>query len=183
MTGPSSLPSLRELVATHQLNADRRLGQHFLMDANITAKIARAAGDLTGRDVLEIGPGPGGLTRQLLAAGARRVVAVERDSRCLAALEALRAAEPERLRLMAADAREHDGVAATRAPRAVVAKLPYNVATPLMLGWLADGPAWEGITILIQKEVAERLAAAPGGKQYGRLSVMAGWRAETRRLI
>jgi 16S rRNA (adenine1518-N6/adenine1519-N6)-dimethyltransferase len=188
-TGPgvadavAALPPLREVIARHRLDARRSLGQHFLLDLNLTARIARAAGDLATLNVVEVGPGPGGLTRALLAGGARRVVAVERDPRCLAALAPLAQAAGGRLTLVEADALEIDAVDLVPAPRAVVANLPYNVATPLLIGWLRRAGAFAGLTLMFQAEVADRLVAAPGTKAYGRLSVVARWQCTVRRLF
>jgi len=189
-TGPAAppaalagLPPLRAVIARHRLDARRGLGQHFLLDLNLTARIARAAGDLAGVAVIEIGPGPGGLTRALLATGARTVVAVERDRRCVAALRELEAAAPGRLSVVEADALETDAAALAVAPRVVVANLPYNIATPLLLRWLGDIDAYESLTLMFQKEVADRLVATPGSKAYGRLSVVTGWRARARVLF
>lgn len=176
----SGLPPLREVIARHDLAARKALGQNFLLDLNLTARIARAAGDLTGVTVLEIGPGPGGLTRALLTTPAARVVAVERDPRCLTALADLAAAAGERLQLVPGDALTVDGLALTPAPRAVVANLPYNIATPLLFGWLKQLAQWRSLTLMFQKEVADRLVARPGSKAYGRLAVMAQWQAEVR---
>jgi len=174
---PETLPPLREVIRRHGLDARRALGQHFLLDLNLTRRIARAAGPLDGRTVLEIGPGPGGLTRALLEAGAS-VVAIERDRRCLAALAELAAAYPGRLRLVEGDALEVDEAALIAGPVPVVANLPYNIATALLVKWLERLRLFDRLTLMFQKEVADRLAAAPGGKSYGRLSVMTQWRAE-----
>lgn len=167
------------MVARHGLDARKSLGQHFLLDANLTARIARLAGDLSGRHVVEVGPGPGGLTRALLDGPAASVTAVELDERAVAAAEELRAAHPERLRVVAADATRLDLAALVPAPRQVVANLPYNVATPLLVGWLRQAAAWERLTLMFQLEVAERVCAAPGTAAYGRLAVLAGWTCET----
>ncbi len=177
------LPPLREVIARHRLSARRGLGQHFLLDLNLTDRIARAAGDLSGSDVIEIGPGPGGLTRALLAAGARRVVAVERDRRCVAALRELEAVYPDRLEIVEGDALEIDAAGLAAPPRQIVANLPYNIATPLLLGWLAQAEAYAGLTLMFQKEVAARLAARPGAPGYGRLAVACQWRCEVRMLF
>ena len=183
----SSLPPLREVIARHGLSARKTLGQHFLLDLNLTGRIARAAGSLEEATVIEVGPGPGGLTRALLAAGARRLVAVEKDQRCLAALAELAAAYPGRLEILEGDALEIDAAALGPTPRKLVANLPYNIATPLLLGWLAalraDPAAFASLTLMFQKEVALRLVAAPGGKDYGRLSVMTQWLCEARPLF
>ena len=174
------LPPLREVIRKHRLAARKSLGQNFLLDLNLTGRIARAAGDLGGCDVLEIGPGPGGLTRAILANGARRVVAVERDERCLAALEEIAAHYPGRLEVIPADALSLDPRTYLRPPVKIIANLPYNIATPLLIGWLQTEPwpPWfEGITAMFQREVALRITAGPGEKAYGRLSVMARWRS------
>lgn len=174
-----SLPSIREVMERHDLMPKKALGQNFLLDGNITAKIARSAGDLTDKHVIEVGPGPGGLTRALLLAGARQVMAVEKDSRCMAALTELAALANGRLSVVEADALTVDVTAIAPAPRVIVANLPYNVATPLLIGWLervsADRGALAGMTLMFQKEVAERILAVPGSKAYGRLGVMAQW--------
>jgi 16S rRNA (adenine1518-N6/adenine1519-N6)-dimethyltransferase len=174
LASPGTTPALR---------ADKRLGQHFLLDTNLLARIAAAAGDLTGRTVLEVGPGPGGLTRALLAAGAARVIAIERDHRFVAALQGLVAASGGRLRLIEADALTVAlaGLAGERL--SVVANLPYNVATPLLLGWLDQLERVETMTLMVQREVAERLVASPGNRTYGRLSVLAQWLCEIRCLM
>ena len=174
---------LREIIARHGLSARKGLGQHFLLDLNLTGRIARAAGDLAGVTVIEVGPGPGGLTRALLGTGARGVVAVERDERCVAALAELEDAAAGRLRVVAGDALALDLVALAEAPRAIVANLPYNIATPLLLGWLRRIDQFESLTLMFQKEVAERLTAAPGSKSYGRLTVITAWRTEARTLF
>jgi 16S rRNA (adenine1518-N6/adenine1519-N6)-dimethyltransferase len=174
---------LREVIATHGLSARKALGQNFLLDLNLTAKIARSAGDLSGADVLEVGPGPGGLTRGLLAEGARRVVAIEKDARCLPALAEIADAYPGRLEVLNADALEVDWAAHLTPPIKVVANLPYNVGTELLVRWLtppAWPPLWDSLTLMFQREVAERIVAQPGGKAYGRLAVLAQWRSEAR---
>jgi 16S rRNA (adenine1518-N6/adenine1519-N6)-dimethyltransferase len=182
---PDGLPPLREVIAAHGLLARKSLGQHFLLDLNLTRRIARAAGDLSGVTVIEVGPGPGGLTRALLMEGASRVIAIERDERCVRALADLAAAFPGRLDIVAGDALEIDaGELARAAGRTkIVANLPYNIATPLLLAWLADATVFESLTLMLQKEVAERLAAVPRTKAYGRLSVMCQWRCEVKMLF
>ena len=180
--GPA-LPPLREVIARHGLAARKSLGQNFLLDLNLTARIARAAGPLADCTVLEVGPGPGGLTRALLAAGARQVVAIERDDRCVAALADLAAAYPGRLTIVAADALTVDEDRLIAGPAKVVANLPYNIATALLLKWLRNPRRFESYTLMFQKEVAERLAAAPGRKAYGRLSVLTQWLCEVRLLF
>jgi 16S rRNA (adenine1518-N6/adenine1519-N6)-dimethyltransferase len=174
------LPPLREVIAAHGLNARHSLGQHFLLDANLTARIVRAAGDLTGRSVIEIGPGPGGLTRALLASSAARIVAIELDQRAVAAMAELAASvhaagESERLTVLEADALHVDLPALVPTPRQVIANLPYNVASPLLVRWLRQASDFEQMTLMFQLEVAERIVAAPGTAAYGRLSVLAGW--------
>jgi 16S rRNA (adenine1518-N6/adenine1519-N6)-dimethyltransferase len=169
---------LRDVIARHRIVAEKRLGQNFLLDLNLTRRIARVAGPFHDHTVVEIGPGPGGLTRALLAAGARRVVAIERDRRCLAALSEIAAAHPGRLELIAGDALECDPVSLSSPPRKIVANLPYNIATKLLLGWLARIGEYEGFTLMFQREVAERLVSGPGSKSYGRLSVLLQWVAE-----
>lgn len=186
----SDLPPLREVIARHGLSARKALGQNFLLDLNLTAKIARAAGPLDGATVLEVGPGPGGLTRALLAAGARKVMAIERDPRCLAALEEVALTYPGRLDIVGGDALTADepallGPEALGSVR-IVANLPYNVATALLVKWLTAPdwpPFYSGMVLMFQKEVAERLTAEPGGKAYGRLSVLTQWRTEPRRIF
>lgn len=183
MSGLDTLPPLRAVIATHGLAARKSLGQNFLLDLNLTARIARAAGDLTGADVLEIGPGPGGLTRGLLAEGARRVLAVEKDSRCIPALEEIAATCPGRLTIIEGDALEIDPLAHLAPPIKVVANLPYNVGTELLVRWLTPPqwpPFWQSLTLMFQREVAERIVARPGSKAYGRLAILAQWRTEAR---
>ena len=183
MAAIDGLPPLREVIARHGLSARKALGQNFILDLNLTARIARAAGDLASHDVLEVGPGPGGLTRGLLAEGARRVLAVEKDARCLPALAEVAEAYPGRLKVLHADALEVDPLAHLAAPYLVAANLPYNVGTELLVRWLtppAWPPAWTSLTLMFQREVAERIVAEPGSKAYGRLAVLAQWRAEAR---
>jgi len=183
MSGIDALPPLRQVITDHGLSARKSLGQNFLLDLNLTAKIARQAGDLRGADVLEIGPGPGGLTRGLLAEGARRVLAIEKDARCLPALEEIAAAYPGRLEIMNADALELDPLTHLAPPIHIVANLPYNVGTELLVRWLTPDrwpPFWDSLTLMFQREVAERIVAAPGSKAYGRLALLAQWRAEAR---
>ncbi len=178
-----TLPPLRDVIATHGLSARKALGQNFLLDLNLTAKIARSAGDLTGFDVLEVGPGPGGLTRGLLAEGARHVLAVEKDPRCVPALEDIAAAYPGKLTITQGDALNVDPLAHLTAPIKVVANLPYNVGTELLIRWLTPPewpPYWSSLTLMFQREVAQRIVAAPGSKAYGRLSLLASWRADAR---
>jgi 16S rRNA (adenine1518-N6/adenine1519-N6)-dimethyltransferase len=172
------LPPLREVIARHGIVARKSLGQNFLRDLNLTGRIARAAGPLEHATIVEIGPGPGALTRALLAAGAPRIVAVERDERCLAALGEIAEAYPGRLDLVAGDALRLDPVELSDAPRKIVANLPYNIATPLLIGWLDRIGEYESLTLTFQREVAERLTAVPRSKSYGRLSVLVQWLAE-----
>jgi 16S rRNA (adenine1518-N6/adenine1519-N6)-dimethyltransferase len=169
------LPPLGDVVSRFGLMAKKSLGQNFLLDLNLTAKIARAAGDLAGKNVIEIGPGPGGLTRALLDTGARCVYAVERDDRCILALQELIQAASGRLILTAADALKTDAASLCPAPRVIVANLPYNIATPLLIGWLRQITDFDGLTLMFQREVADRLTAKPRSKAYGRLSVIAQW--------
>ena len=182
------LPPLRDVIAAHGLDARKSLGQNFLLDLNLTGRIARGAGNLAGQTVYEVGPGPGGLTRALLAEGAARVVAVERDPRCLAALAEIAAAYPGRLEVVPGDALEIDEAAlfADAGPVKVVANLPYNVGTALLVKWLrppAWPPWWASLTLMFQKEVALRLVAPPGDPDYGRLSILTQWRARPRLLF
>jgi 16S rRNA (adenine1518-N6/adenine1519-N6)-dimethyltransferase len=187
LSGLDELPPLREVIRAHGLAARKSLGQNFLLDLNLTGRIARAAGPLGGTTVVEVGPGPGGLTRALLSHGAGKVVAVERDERCIAALAELVAVEPRRLTVVSADAMQFDPTPHLGAgPVRVVANLPYNIATALLVRWLTIGPwpPWYDMLVLMfQREVAERIVAAPGTKSYGRLSVLAQWRAEPRILF
>ena len=176
----SPFPPLREVIARHGLWARKRLGQHFLLDSNLTDRIARTAGALSEINVIEIGPGPGGLTRSLLTAGARSVVAVETDERCVAAVRELEPLSDGRLSVLVADALKIDAAELVAPPRAIVANLPYNIATPLLIKWLQQAEAFESLTLMFQKEVADRLSARPGTKAYGRLSVMTQWRTEVR---
>jgi 16S rRNA (adenine1518-N6/adenine1519-N6)-dimethyltransferase len=182
MTG-DGLPPLREVIAKYDLAARRALGQNFLLDLNLTAKIARAAGDLTAGTTIEIGPGPGGLTRALLGHGAREVIAIERDARCLGALAEIAAAYPGRLTVIEGDALAVDCTRLGAAPRRIVANLPYNIATPLIVKWLQQGAAFTSLTVMVQKEVADRLIATPRTKDYGRLSVLAQFLSKPRRLF
>jgi len=181
------LPPLREVIARHGLFARKSLGQNFLLDLNLTRRIARAAAPLAGHTVVEVGPGPGGLTRALLMEGAERVIAVERDARVLPALAEIAAAFPGRLEVVEADALSVDWPALVGgSPAKIVANLPYNIATPLLLGWLTSEPwpPWFGsLTLMFQSEVADRITASPGSKVYGRLSVIAQARARARALF
>ena len=180
MSAPD-LPPLREVIARHGLSASKALGQNFLFDGQLLARIAAIPGDLADAEVLEIGPGPGGLTRALLAAGAR-VVAIERDRRCLPALAELEAAYPGRLRVIEGDAMAIDGAALFKNRPHIVANLPYNVGTALLVRWLSVdwAPWWQSLTLMFQREVADRIVASAGDDAYGRLSVLAQWRATAR---
>lgn len=180
---PDELPSLRETVARHGLDARKSLGQHFLLDPALCARIAALAGDLAGRHVLEVGPGPGGLTRALLASPAEQVVAVELDRRAIAALAELAARHPGRLSVREADALGIDPAEVLPAPRRIIANLPYNVGTPLLVRWLRGAAAIEAMTLMFQQEVAERICAAPGTDAYGRLGVLAQWRCTVQLLL
>ncbi|WP_299191397.1 16S rRNA (adenine(1518)-N(6)/adenine(1519)-N(6))-dimethyltransferase RsmA [uncultured Litoreibacter sp.] len=177
------LPPLSDVIRTHELSAKKSLGQNFLLDLNLTAKIARQAGDLSGCDVLEVGPGPGGLTRGLLAEGARRVLAIEKDARCLPALDEIAQAYPGQLLVINGDALDVDPLAHLTPPIRVAANLPYNVGTELLVRWLtpkAWPPFWQSLTLMFQREVANRIVATPGSKAYGRLAVLAQWRSDPR---
>jgi len=180
---PDGLPPLREVIAKHGLRAKKALGQNFLMDLNLTGRIARVAGPLEGVSVVEVGPGPGGLTRALLAEGAARVIAIERDERCLAALAEISAHHPGQLEVIYGDALEVDLTPYLDGPARIVANLPYNVGTELFVRWMTPEvwpPWWESLTLMFQREVAERIIAQPGTGAYGRLSVLAQWRAQAR---
>jgi 16S rRNA (adenine1518-N6/adenine1519-N6)-dimethyltransferase len=187
MSAIDDLPPLREVIRQHALSARKSLGQNFLLDLNLTARIARAAGPLEEATIIEIGPGPGGLTRALLAMGARRVIAVERDERALAPLEQISRRYPGRLEIICADAQHFDPrplLGTTRAK--IVANLPYNIATPLLIDWLTiePWPPWYDVMVLMfQREVAERIVARENDEAYGRLGVLANWRAETKILF
>ncbi|MXN64461.1 16S rRNA (adenine(1518)-N(6)/adenine(1519)-N(6))-dimethyltransferase RsmA [Stappia sp. GBMRC 2046] len=187
MSQIDDLPPLRDVIRTHALDARKSLGQNFLLDLNLTSRIARSAGDLENVTVLEVGPGPGGLTRGLLAGGAKRVVAVEKDRRCLGALGEIAAHYPGRLEVIEGDALKiglRD--VAKGEPLKIVANLPYNVGTQLLVNWVACEdwpPEWTSLTLMFQKEVAERIVAKPGTKAYGRLGVLAGWRTDAKILF
>ncbi|MCV3210308.1 16S rRNA (adenine(1518)-N(6)/adenine(1519)-N(6))-dimethyltransferase RsmA [Mesorhizobium sp. YC-39] len=181
------LPPLRAVIERHGLQAKKALGQNFLLDLNLTGKVARAAGDLTGATVIEVGPGPGGLTRALLFGGARRVIAIERDERCLEALVEISNHYPGRLEVIAGDALKTDFAALAGAARGgpvkIVANLPYNIGTELLIRWLTVTewpPFYTSMTLMFQREVAERIVAHPGSDAYGRLGVLAGWRTEAK---
>lgn len=187
MSVPDGLPPLRHVIRDLGLSARRSLGQNFLLDFNLTRRIARAAGPLDQATIVEVGPGPGGLTRALLLEGAARVVAIEKDTRCLPALEAIAARYPGRLEVIGGDALDIDySKLALQPPTRIVANLPYSVATPLLIGWLKTSPwpPWfDRLVLMFQREVAQRIVAAPGGKDYGRLSVIAQWRTLPRILF
>lgn len=187
MSHIDDLPPLREVISQYDLAAKKTLGQNFLLDLNITMKIARSAGSLEGVTVLEIGPGPGGLTRALLASGAERVVAIERDERCLPALQDISDASDGRLTVVSGDALELDhktilqssGIDLQASRIKILANLPYNIATPLFTNWISGDtwpPYWEGMALMFQKEVAQRITAQPGDKAWGRLGVFSNWR-------
>ena len=183
MSSIDNLPPLRDVIRQHDLRAKKQLGQNFLLDLNLTAKIARQAGDLRDCDILEIGPGPGGLTRGLLAEGARHVLAIEKDARALPALAEIAEAYPGRLTVINGDALQVDPLAHLTPPIRVAANLPYNIGTELLVRWLTPPqwpPFWQSLTLMFQKEVAERITASPGSKAYGRLALLAQWRAEAR---
>ena len=183
MSTIDNLPPLRQVITDHGLQARKSLGQNFLLDLNLTAKIARQAGDLTQCDVLEIGPGPGGLTRGLLSEGARRVLAIEKDRRCIPALNEIAAAYEGRLHIIEGDALEIDPLTHLTPPIRVAANLPYNIGTELLVRWLTPPdwpPFWQSLTLMFQREVAERIVAKPGSKAYGRLALLAQWRADAK---
>jgi 16S rRNA (adenine1518-N6/adenine1519-N6)-dimethyltransferase len=183
------LPPLREVIARHGLSARKSLGQNFLLDLNLTRRIARAAGPLEGATVLEVGPGPGGLTRALLMEGAGKVIAVERDDRTRPALAEIAAAYPGRLEVVEADALKVNWAeiaAQAEGPVKIAANLPYNIATPLLTGWLLAEPwppYWSSLTLMFQKEVAQRITASPGSDAYGRLSIISQWRSQALKLF
>ena len=178
-----ALPPLREIIAEHGLNARRALGQHFLLDLNLTRRIATSASNLSQGTTVEVGPGQGGLTRSLLASGASKVVAIERDERCVKALAPLVEAAGGRLELLCVDALDVDVAALGPPPLRIVANLPYNIATPLLVRWLKAGPKITEMVLMFQLEVAERITASAGAKPYGRLAVLSNWCAETRFLF
>jgi 16S rRNA (adenine1518-N6/adenine1519-N6)-dimethyltransferase len=176
------LPPLRDVIEKHGLAAKKALGQNFLLDLNLTSRIAREAGPISDTTVIEVGPGPGGLTRALLAGGAGHVIAIERDERCLPALAEIAAHYPGRLTIISGDALETDFAGLVSGPSKIVANLPYNIATPLLTGWLTTEPwppFFQSLTLMFQREVAERIVAGPGEEAFGRLSVLANWRCET----
>jgi len=175
-----TLPPLRDVIAKYDLAAKKSLGQHFLLDLNLTGRVARAAGKLSQCTVIEIGPGPGGLTRALLAEGAKKVIAIERDQRPIVALQEIAAAYPGRLEIIEGDALTIDPASLCDGPRKIVANLPYNISTQLVLNWLENITEYECLTLMFQKEVADRLAAQPRTKDYGRLSVLTQWLCDVR---
>ncbi len=180
------LPPLREVIQAHGLAANKALGQNFLFDLNLTRRIARAAGPLEGFTIIEVGPGPGGLTRALLAEGASKVVAIERDHRALPALADISAHYPDRLQVIEGDALTIDMLGLTKGPTKIIANLPYNIGTPLLIAWLSTAvwPPWyQSLTLMFQKEVAQRIVARPGSKAYGRLSIISQWRCEVKMLF
>ena len=187
MSQIDDLPPLRDVIRTHGLDAKKSLGQNFLLDLNLTSRIARAAGDLTNATVVEVGPGPGGLTRALLANGARKVIAIEKDSRCLPALAEVSARYPGRLEVIEGDALKTDVAALSEGyPVKIVANLPYNVGTQLLLNWITTPvwpPFWASLTLMFQKEVGQRITATVDDNHYGRLGVLAGWRTRARILF
>ena len=178
-----NLPPLKDVISKYEIRAKKSLGQNFLLDLNLTSKIARYAGNLKQSDVLEIGPGPGGLTRSLLSEGARQVVSIEKDNRCIAALEEIQSLFPGRLRLLQGDALSMNVTQYLTDPIKIIANLPYNIGTELLVRWLnsKNWPSfWQSMTLMFQKEVANRIVARPGNKAYGRLSVMSQWRCNTK---
>jgi 16S rRNA (adenine1518-N6/adenine1519-N6)-dimethyltransferase len=177
------LPPLRDVIARHGLSAKKQLGQNFLLDLNLTSRIARTAGSLSDSTIIEVGPGPGGLTRALLAGGARKVIAIERDDRALPALAEIEAAYPDRLQVISGDAMAVDYAKLADGPTRIIANLPYNIGTELLIGWLTSDPwpPWfQSLTLMFQREVAERIVAKPSDDQYGRLAVLCGWRTDAR---
>jgi 16S rRNA (adenine1518-N6/adenine1519-N6)-dimethyltransferase len=178
-----TLPPLRDVIAQHGLAARKGLGQHFLLDLNLTRKIVATAGDLSDVTVFEIGPGPGGLTRALLASNAKQIIAIEKDPRCLPALQELQAVSAGRLTFRHDDALQVDLTALALAPRVIIANLPYNVATPMLINWLRQGNAFRTLTLMFQAEVVERLVAVPGTKAYGRLAVLAQFCCDVKRVM
>ena len=178
-----NLPPLKDVISKYEIRAKKSLGQNFLLDLNLTSKIARYAGDLKQSDVLEIGPGPGGLTRSLLNEGARQVVSIEKDKRCVAALEEIQSLFPDRFKLLQGDALSMNVTQYFTDPIKIIANLPYNIGTELLVRWLnsKNWPSfWQSMTLMFQKEVANRIVAHPGSKAYGRLSVMSQWRCNTK---
>jgi 16S rRNA (adenine1518-N6/adenine1519-N6)-dimethyltransferase len=186
MPAADKLPPLRDVIAAHGLAPKKSLGQNFLFDLNLTAKIARAAGAAEGGTFYEVGPGPGGLTRALLGEGADKVIAVERDARCLPALEEIAAAYPGKLQIISDDALELDEAGILPRGARIAANLPYTVGTAILIKWLTTEnwpPVWASLTLMFQKEVAQRITAKPGTEHYGRLSVLAQWRCTAKLLF
>lgn len=178
-----NLPRLSDVITDFELSARKALGQNFLLDINLTSKIARQVGDLSKYDVLEIGPGPGGLTRGLLLEGARKVLAIEKDHRCIPALDQIAEAADGRLQIIEGDALEVNPLSHLTPPIAIAANLPYNIGTELLIRWLTPKqwpPFWDSLTLMFQREVAERIVAKPGSKAYGRLALMAQWRCDAK---
>jgi len=180
MTDLSDLPPLKDVIQTFHLNARKALGQNFLLDLNLTRKIVRNANLPDGIHVIEIGPGPGGMTRALLESNAGSVTVIETDPRAVAVMEDLKTVVPDRLNVVSGDALKMDISTLAPAPRAIVANLPYNIATVLLIGWLRSISRFQQMTLMFQKEVAERIAAQPGGRTYGRLSVLCQWLCDVR---
>lgn len=182
MAALDGLPPLRDVIARHGLDAKKALGQNFILDLNLTQKVARNAGSLEGVTVIEVGPGPGGLTRAILALGARKVIAIERDPRCLPALQEIADHYPGRLEVIEGDALKTDFASlAPGEPVKIIANLPYNVGTQLLVNWLLPGqwpPFWQSLTLMFQKEVGQRIVAREDDNHYGRLGVLCGWRTE-----
>lgn len=183
MTKLDDLPPLRELIAQHGLAARKGLGQHFLLDLNLTRKIVAQAGDLTGVTVFEVGPGPGGLTRAILASNAHKLIVVEMDDRCLPILAQLQSASEDRMQIIHGDALQQNFTQLSAAPRAIIANLPYNVATPLLIGWLAEATAFQSFTLMFQSEVVDRIVAEPDTRAYGRLAVICQYICEAKRVM
>lgn len=181
MAEGDALPPLRDVIARYGLSAEKSLGQNFLLDLNLTGRIARCAGSLQGETVIEIGPGPGGLTRAILDAGAAKLIAIEKDTRCLPALADIAAAYPDRLTVVNDDALEIDETALFDGKAKIIANLPYNVATPLLIKWLNRRERFSSLTLMFQKEVSDRITAVPSTKAYGRLSILCQWLCETKR--
>ncbi|MBP1850749.1 16S rRNA (adenine(1518)-N(6)/adenine(1519)-N(6))-dimethyltransferase RsmA [Rhizobium halophytocola] len=186
MAALDGLPTLRDVITRHGLDARKALGQNFLLDLNLTQKVARTAGNLEGATVFEVGPGPGGLTRAILALGARKVIAVERDPRCLPALAEIADHYPGRLEVIEGDALKTDfeSLVPDDGPVKIIANLPYNVGTQLLVNWLLPNrwpPFWQSLTLMFQKEVGQRITAVEGDNHYGRLGVLCGWRTEAQR--
>ena len=181
MADATNLPPLRDVISRYGLRAEKSLGQNFLLDLNLTGRIARCSGSLQGETVLEIGPGPGGLTRAILSEGAGRLIAIEKDDRCLAALADIQQAYPDRLDIINADALAVDETTLFDGKARIIANLPYNVATPLLIKWLTKADRFSSMTLMFQKEVADRITATPGTKAYGRLTILCQWHCEVAR--